>query len=102
MTSIVSNRVIRVKPDGSQHVVLEDCDPAEVDAVETAFQAGEMGRSHLDGSSGRRLKNISSLAFGGSDLRTVYLGCLNGDQLATFRSPIPGRALPIWNQVPPE
>jgi hypothetical protein len=43
------------------------------------------------------LKNISSIAFGGPDLRTAYLGCLLGDALATFRSPVAGAPPAHWN-----
>lgn len=97
ITSVVSNRVIRVAPDGSQRVMLEDCDAAHLAWVEQAYQAGEMGRPHLDTIKSRRLKNISSLAFGGPDLRTAYLGCLLGDALAAFRSPIAGAPPVHWN-----
>jgi len=96
ITSIVSNRVIRVLPDGSQHVVLEDADPAHVDWVEEAFLAGTMGRPHLDQAAGRRLRNISSLAFGGSDLSRAYLGCLLGDSIMTFRAPVAGHPPVHW------
>jgi sugar lactone lactonase YvrE len=96
ITSIVSNRVIRVAPDGSQQLMLEDSDPAHLAWVERAFQAGEMGRPHLDGIKSRRLKNVSSLAFGGPDLRTAYLGCLLGDALASFRSPVAGATPVHW------
>ena len=97
ITSVVSNRVIRVAPDGSQQVMLEDCEAAHLAWVEDAYQAGEMGRPHLDAVKSRRLKNISSLAFGGPDLRTAYLGCLLGDAIATFRSPIAGAPPVHWN-----
>ncbi len=97
ITSIVSNRVIRISPDGEQAVLLEDVDPVKLDEVERAFLAGELGRPHLDHTYGTRLRSISSLAFGGSDLRTAYLGCLLDDRIATFRSPIPGHPLPHWN-----
>ncbi len=43
-----------------------------------------------------RLQNIASIAFGGADRRTAYLGSLMGTTLATFRSPVPGRPLPHW------
>lgn len=99
ITSIVSNRVIRVAPDGSQQLVLEDCDPAHLAWVEQAFLAGEMGRPHLDGIKSRCLRNISSLAFGGPDLRTAYLGCLLGDALAAFRSPVAGATPVHWRRV---
>jgi sugar lactone lactonase YvrE len=97
ITSIVSNRVIRVLPDGSQVLMLEDCDPAHVDWVEAAFQSGNMGRPHLDKASGRVLKNISSLAFGGPGLSTAYLGCLLDDRIAQFDAPVAGHPPYHWN-----
>jgi hypothetical protein len=96
ITSIVSNRVIRVAADGSQQIMLEDADAAHVDWVEAAFLAGTMDRPHLDQAAGRRLKNISSLAFGGADLRTAFLGCLVGDAITTFRAPVAGHPPVHW------
>jgi sugar lactone lactonase YvrE len=97
ITSIVSNRVLRVAADGGQQLILEDCDPVHVERCERAFVAGEMGRPHLDTCAGRVLKNISSLAFGGADLRTAYLGCLQGDRLASFRAPVAGHPPVHWS-----
>jgi len=97
ITSIVSNRVIRVSPDGSQSLILEDADPAHTDWAEKAYLAGTMGRPHLDKAAGRVLRNISSLAFGGPDLRTAYLGCLLGDALAHFHAPVAGHPPRHWH-----
>ncbi len=97
ITSIVSNRLIRVARDGSTQIVLEDSDPDHVAWCEEAYLKGELGRIHVDRCGGRLLKNISSIAFGGSDLRTVYLGCLQGDAIAHFRSPIGGHPPSHWN-----
>ncbi|MDJ0941890.1 MAG: SMP-30/gluconolactonase/LRE family protein [Kiloniellales bacterium] len=96
IVSIVSNRVIRVQPDGRQEVVLEDSDAAHLDWVEAAYAAGRLTRAHLDRIESRRLRNISSLAFGGPDLKTVYLGCLLGDSLARFPAPVAGRPPLHW------
>ena len=96
ITSVVSNRVIRVDRDGSQHLVLEDSDPAHVETVEQAYLAGKLTSEHLGTIPSRALKSLSSLAFGGPDLRTAYLGCLLGDRLALFRSPVPGAELSHW------
>jgi len=96
VVSIVSNRVIRISRDGRQETILEDCDEEHMAWVEEAFQAGRMGRPHLDQVKSRHLCNISSIAFGGEDLRTAYLGCLLGGSLATFRSPVPGLPPPHW------
>ncbi|HVL56447.1 MAG TPA: SMP-30/gluconolactonase/LRE family protein, partial [Burkholderiaceae bacterium] len=91
VTSIVSNRVIRVLPEtGEQQLILEDSDAEHLAWVEQAYQAGELGRPHLDTVKSKTLRNISSLAFGGPDLRTAYLGCLLGDSIATFRTDVPG------------
>ena len=99
ITSIVSNRVIRVFADGRQEVILEDADIEHLAWTEAAFVAGELGRPHLDKNAGRRLRNISSLAFGGPDLKTVYLGCLLGNSIASFMSPVAGWKPPHW-QLP--
>lgn len=100
ITSIISNRVIRVGPDGSQEILLEDADPGELARVERAYRAGKMDRTHLDRSFGARLKNISSAAFGGADLQSVYLGCLLGGEIVTFRSPMPGLKPSHWDWFP--
>jgi sugar lactone lactonase YvrE len=97
ITSIVSNRIIRVTGDGRQDVVLEDVDPDHLDWVEQAYQANELGRPHLDTIKSGRLKNISSLAFGGPDLKTLYLGCLLGQEIASLRSPVAGLAPAHWH-----
>ena len=96
ITSIVSNRVIRVAPDGSQTLILEDADADHIAWAEAAYHAGTLGREHLDRAAGKRLANISSLAFGGEDLRTAYLGCLLGDSIARFRAPVAGHPPVHW------
>lgn len=102
ITSIVSNRVIRIAPDGVQEIIIEDNDPDHLHWVEEAFQAGSMNRPHLDQIKSDKLRNISSLAFGGSDLKSGYLGCLLGHQVATFSSPYKGHAPVHWNFAGPE
>jgi sugar lactone lactonase YvrE len=97
ITSIVSNRVIRVSPDRQQELILEDADPDHVRWVESAYSEHALGRPHLDRLTSTRLKNISSLAFGGADLMTAYLGCLLGDSIASFRTSVPGYPPPHWS-----
>ncbi len=87
VTCVIGNQLIRVTPDGAQQIVLEDGNPEYVDWVEAAYAGAELGRQHMDKPHTTRLKNISSIAFGGADLKTVYLGCLAGDAIAHFRLP---------------
>jgi len=97
IVSIISNRVIRVAPDGRQTVWLEDADPEHLAWVEAAFDAGELGRPHLDGIRSRRLRNVSSIAFCGPDRRQAVLGCLLGDALVRLPMPCAGVAPTHWN-----
>ena len=97
VVSIVSNRLIRVAPDGTPTLWLEDADAQHLDDVEQAFQQHTMGRPHLDTVRSQRLKNISSIAFTGADRRTAVLGCLLGDSLTTLRLPVAGALPTHWN-----
>lgn len=90
VTSIVSNRLLQVRPGGTVETLIEDSDPTHVAWVEAAFRAGEMGRPHLDAVRSERLRNVSNLAFGGSDLSTGYLGCLLGDAVTVVPMPVRG------------
>jgi len=96
ITSIISNRVLVVRPDRSVSVVLEDSRVEQVATAESAFLAHKLGRNHVDQARGQRLNNISNLAFGGDDLKTAYLGNLSGDNIPYFTSPVAGVSLPHW------
>lgn len=96
VVSIVSNRVLRIGPDRSIVTVIEDADPAHLAWVEQAYLAGELGRPHLDAVKSCLLRNISSIAFGGADRRTAYLGCLLDDAIYAFRAPVAGLAPAHW------
>ena len=96
VTSIVSNRLFRIAPDGKAALVFEDGNPEHIARVENALTDGSISRDHFYLKSGTRVQNIASIAFGGPDLRTAYLGSLAGDTLPVFRSPVAGLALPHW------
>ena len=97
LTSVISNRVIRIDADGSQQVVLEECDPEQLEVIEQAFQNGALGRAHMDSIETEVMKSVSSIAFGGPDRRTAYLGNLLDDKLYTFRSPVAGLKPSHWD-----
>jgi sugar lactone lactonase YvrE len=94
---IVSNRVIRVAPDGTQTLWLEDADAEHLARVEAAFDSVKMGREHLDRNPAPTLRNLSSIAFAGADRRTAVFGCLLGDRLATLPLPVAGVAPAHWS-----
>lgn len=93
---VVSNRVLRVAPNGQTQVIVEDPDAALIATAEASYARNTLGRSDIDAGGTRALRNVSSVAFGGPDLRTVYLGNLAGDSLATFEASVAGASPPHW------
>lgn len=94
---VVSNRVIRIEANGKRTLILDDSDPDVTGLAEAMYWAGRGGREGLEGGAARSLRNIASVAFGGPDLKTVYLGCLNGEGVVSFRSPIAGAEPVQWH-----
>ena len=92
-----SNRLYRIAPDGTKLTVIDDADPVTAKQLEAAFVDGTLNRPQLSAARGHRLHNVTSIAFGGADLRTAYMGCLAGDSLATFRSPVAGVKPVHWS-----
>ncbi len=97
IVSIVSNRLIRVDDKGRQSIVVEDADADFMAVAEQAYQAGEMGRPHLDNNPAANLRNISSMAFDGADRRRIVFGCLLGDRLPCVPAPVPGWTMPHYH-----
>jgi sugar lactone lactonase YvrE len=94
--SVGSNRIIRVETDGTQTLVVDDGDPGQVVALEELHNRNKLTRAQLSRCRGTVLKNITSIAFGGHDLRTAYLGSLAGTSLASFRVDVPGLRPVHW------
>jgi sugar lactone lactonase YvrE len=95
--SVVSNRVIRVGPQGDQQLVLEDGDPAHIDRLEAEYLANRLSRPMVYDNHSKKLQNITSIAFGGHDRKTAFMGCINGTSLAVFDSPVAGLKPVHWN-----
>ncbi len=96
VTSVVSNQLIRIAPDGSQKVILADSDDDHVAWVEQALQEGRADRGHIGKQLPGRIPNISSIAFGGPDLRHAHLGCF-GDHIYRFPCEVPGVTPVHWS-----
>ncbi len=97
ISSIVSNSVVRVNPiTGETELMLQDVDLEHLKWVEQAYLENNMGRPHLDYVKSSQLQNISSLAFSGSDLSTINMGCLLGDSIAQMPSEFHGIKPSHW------
>jgi sugar lactone lactonase YvrE len=97
IASVVSNRVVRISADGRSEIVLDASDHEVVQRASSAYETNTFGREHIVAGNDSVLGNVASVAFGGPDLRTVYLGSLFSDRIATFRSPVAGIAPAHWH-----
>jgi sugar lactone lactonase YvrE len=95
ITSLISNRLLRLWNDRLE-TVIEDVNGEYVDAVERAFAGGTMRAEHLGQIPGTRLQQLTSIAFGGPDRRTAYLGSLHAACVYRFRPSIAGAAPVHW------
>ena len=96
-TSVVSNRLVRIDPDGSQINVFDGGDLDVVNRAEEAYQNNAYTRDHLAAGNKSIMGNCASICFGGSNLKTGFIGSLGSDKIATFRSPVAGVVPPHWN-----
>lgn len=98
IAGVISNQLLRLDPERSTvETILSETDAEHVAWVEKAFQANKLGRPHMDTNPAKKLRNLSSIVFGGTDLRTGYLGCLLGDHIARVRLPVTGAAPVHWH-----
>ena len=93
---VVAEKVIVITKDQEIQTVFDGGVPLKLAEVEKNFSAGVLERGQMTAAKGSIAPLTSSIAFGGADLKTVYLGCLAGNRIASFRSPIAGEAMQHW------
>ena len=76
--------------DGVVETILEDGNAEHTARVEQAFAEGRMSAPDLGAIPGTMLQQLTSVAFGGADGRTVYLGSLHADCVYRFRADVRG------------
>lgn len=89
MTIISQNAVQVIDRDGAVHVVYSDPNPAAVVAIAAALEARSAKMDHLLAcmAVSGPLRLPTSLAFGGPDGRTAFVGSVGMTHLVTFRVP---------------
>jgi sugar lactone lactonase YvrE len=93
---VVSNRLIRVAPDLTWTVVFEDIAPTALETIASAHAKGCLTWDQIVQSRGSYVSNLSSIAFGGPDLKTLYLGGLGIGEVQVLRSPVAGMPMEHW------
>ena len=92
---VIANRLIRVAPDLTWTVLFSDLAPSGLEAI-ASYAKGDLTFDHIARSRGSRVSNLSSLAFGGPDRKTLYLGGLGVDTIHVLRSPVAGLPMEHW------
>jgi SMP-30/Gluconolactonase/LRE-like region len=100
ITALVSNRLWYVAPEGDVRLLIEDADAEQLERLAQLQRTSGVTRAILYEERGSTLRNISSVAFGGADLQTVYLGSLMGQQILSFRAPVAGMRPAHWHFGP--
>ncbi len=96
VTTVLRNGVGIITPDGDYHVVFEEANEPLLSTFEDKIAAGEGTPADMAATAGQTLQLVTSVCFGGPDLRTVYVGSLAMNKLPTFRSPVPGLPMRHW------
>lgn len=92
---VISNRLVRVAPDLTWTILFEDPDPALAE-IASSYSNGALTWEQISLSRGSQLSNLSSIAFGGPDLKSVYLGGLGHNSVRVLHSPVPGVPMGHW------
>ncbi|MCU0828179.1 MAG: SMP-30/gluconolactonase/LRE family protein [Tabrizicola sp.] len=96
-TLVMADRLVAITPKGDLRLILDlGGDPVALAALDAAWEAGTLTPELMQATGGTLCRWMASLTFGGSDLRTVYLGSLQGSRIPFFRSPVAGLPLPGW------
>jgi gluconolactonase len=93
VTIVSRNGIAVISEDGSQRTLYEEPKLDAIDAMVNAMQTKSATVEHFIACTGDMLALPTSLAFGGPDRRTVYVGTLALPHLLSFRSPVAGLSL---------
>ena len=95
-TLVYSDKLFVLTPEGDLRVLLDEGDPAKVEALERQFFRGAVTEDVLFATGRGIAPWMASVTFGGADLRTVYIGSLKGKRIPYFRSPVAGLPMVHW------
>ena len=97
-TLVMVDQLIAITPQGDKRMLLDDGDPEASRVLLEKMDAGTVTAADMQRAHGSIAPWMASITFGGSDLRTAYLGSLLGTRIPFFRSPVAGLPMVHWNQ----
>jgi len=98
-TMIFADRLVAITPAGDLLTLFEDGDRAAAARFDAEFDRGTpIDAETMEATGGKIAPWLTSVTFGGADLRTVYLGTLKATALPSFTSPVPGLPMIHWSE----
>jgi gluconolactonase len=98
-TMIFADRLVAITPAGDLLTLFEDGDRDAAARFDAEFDRGTpIVPETMEACGGKIAPWLTSVTFGGLDLRTVYLGTLKATALHSFTSPVPGLPMIHWNE----
>jgi sugar lactone lactonase YvrE len=95
-TLVMADQIFAITPEGDFHVVLDDTNEEAGMALEQAFVEDRVTPDDMLAAGGTIAPWFASVTFGGTDLRTAYIGSLRGTRIPYFQSPVPGLPMVHW------
>ena len=92
VTLIIRNGLGVIGKDGHYHVVYEEPKLTAIDQLAAAIKTRTADLPSMRACIGERLPFPTSIAFGGKDGRTAYVGSLATPHIFTFTSPVAGHS----------
>lgn len=93
------NGALVITPDGSTHTLFEDRNEAALANLAAEYDAGAIQFPSILACRGPHVQTLTSIGFGGPELKTVFMGSLLMPHLLSFESPVAG--LPLRHQHRP-
>ena len=96
-TTVYSDKLFVLTPQGDMKVLLDEGDPQKVDALEKAFFQNNVTAEVLFATGQGVAPWMASVTFGGPDLGLIYIGSLKGRSIPYFKAPVAGLPMVHWN-----
>jgi gluconolactonase len=96
-TMICADKVVAITPSGDLLTLLDDGNHEATARFDAELDSGRVVSVETMSATGGKIAPwLTSITFGGADLRTVYLGSVKGNTIPYFHSPVAGLPMIHW------
>jgi gluconolactonase len=96
-TLIMVDQLIALTPKGDKLLLLDDGNPTATENLLARMANGSVRSEDMQNARGTIAPWMASITFGGHDLKTAYIGSLQGTRIPYFKSPVAGLPMVHWH-----